>query len=393
MSAREAELSEEEDEEEEEDVEEEEDDEEEEEEELKEKARRAAELEKALAEEERRKQAAKAEKKAEGSAPAASSSTSKPEGGEEEGKPAAENPLTTSSRSSSGGAATSSGSGKGFSALSRLAALSREKNAAAAAPKGLVRQATSSAILGSLDLSDPKSWVKVLEADPSLKNLKTLHTNLTEKDGEWLGAFVSSNGLVALLELLQSLLSKGSPSLFEVVLQLETMGCIRALLNHGQVLASLLTQANNSSLERLVAFLAGTNLKLSCQILDMLAALCWINEQGRARTLKAFDTFKAEQAERLRFQRLVHSLASPDDLYKAKVLFLINTLINSCPTPAERSAMRQEFLNLGVLQLIEQHCPVDKKALRVQVTVFEDGWVQDAIIAGRERRAPEPVNP
>lgn len=385
MSGREvAELSEDE-----EDIEEEDEDEEDADEELAEKAHRAAELEKALAEEERRKQAAKAEKK---DAPAVPSSPAK---AEEEAKPA-ENPLSASSRSSGGGSpvvTSSGGSGKGFNALSRLAALSREKNAAAAAPKGLVRQATSSTLLGSLDLSDPKSWVKVLEADPSLKNLKTLHTNLTEKDGEWLSGFVTSNGLVGLLELLQNLLSKGSPSLFEVVLQLETMGCIRALLNHGQVLASLLTQQNNSSLERLVAFLAGTNLKLSCQILDMLAALCWISEEGRVRTLKAFDTFKQEQAERLRFQRLVHSLSSPDDVYKAKVLFLINTLINSRPTPAERAAIRQEFLNLGVLQLIEQHCPVDKKALRVQVTVFEDGWVQDAIIAGRERRAPEPVNP
>src|SRR6185503_17967853 len=100
-----------------------------------------------------------------------------------------------------------------------------------------------------LDLSDPKSWLKVLEIDPSLKNLKTLHTNLQEKDGEWLNGFVSSNGLVALLDLLTGLLAKGTPSLFDVLLQLEAMGCIRALLNHGQVLSSLLTQHTNSSLE------------------------------------------------------------------------------------------------------------------------------------------------
>jgi hypothetical protein len=79
--------------------------------------------------------------------------------------------------------------------------------------------------------------------------------------------------------------------------------------------------------------------------------------------------------------------------YKAKVLFLINTLINSRPTPADRMAMREEFLHVGVLPLIEQHCPVDKKALRVQVTVFEDGWVQDAIIVSRGSFRVEPINP
>lgn len=375
-------ISEEEDDDEVEDLDEDDDDEDEE---SNEKARTAAELEKALAEEDQRKQA-KDIGKVEASAGSAPSTPAKHE------EPKATEGPAGGSRSSSGGLPVSGGSGKGLNALSRLAALSREK--AAAAPKSpLTRQGTSSGIIISLDLNDPKSWVKVLEADPSLKNLKTLHTNLTDKDGEWLNGFVSSGGLVSLLDLLHNMLAKGAPSLFEVLLQLETMGCIRALLNHGQVLASLLTQQNNSSLERLVSFLAGTNLKLSCQILDMLAALCWINEEGRARTLKAFDAFKVEHAERLRFQRLVHSLSSPDDIYKAKVLFLINTLVNSRPTPAERASMRQEFLNLGVLSLIEQHCPVDKKALRVQVTVFEDGWVQDAIIISNERKTPEPVNP
>ena len=274
------------------------DDNDEEEEESKEKARTAAELEKALAEEDLRKQAKEASK-TEASAGSASSTPAKPE------EPKVSEGPAGGSRSSSGGFPVSGGSGKGLNALSRLAALSREK--AAAAPKSLTRQATLSSIIASLDLNDPKNWVKVLEADPSLKNLKTLHTNLVDKDGEWLNGFVSSGGLVSLLDLLHNMLAKGAPSLFEVLLQLETMGCIRALLNHGQVLASLLTQQNNSSLERLVSFLAGTNLKLSCQILDMLAALCWINEEGRTRTLKAFDAFKIEHAERLRFQRLVHS--------------------------------------------------------------------------------------
>jgi hypothetical protein len=57
--------------------------------------------------------------------------------------------------------------------------------------------------------------------------------------------------------------------------------------------------------------------------LDMLAALCWISEEGRTRTLKAFDVFKKERAERLRFQRLVHSLSSHDDTYVHFTLSLL----------------------------------------------------------------------
>lgn len=254
-----AELSEEE-EDDEEDLEEEEeeddDDEDDEEEASKEQARHTAELEKALEEEERVKQEKnKATEATSGGASAKAQDEAKPETPKHVGIPV-----------SSG----ASGKGlQGFSALSRLAALSKAKDAAAAShvtqPKPLRRQNTAS-VIGTLDLNDPKSWVKVLEVDPSLKNLKTLHTSLLEKDGEWLNGFVSSSGFVALLDLVNSLVDNGAPSLFDVVLQLETMGCIRALLNHGQVLASLLTQPDNSNLERLVGLLAGTNLKLGSQV-------------------------------------------------------------------------------------------------------------------------------
>lgn len=262
MSEREAaELSEEE-EDDEEDLEEEEeeeddsDDDDDEEEASKENARHAAELERALEEEERVKQAKdKAAEATSGDASAKAQEVVKPVTPKHVGIPV-----------SSG----ASGKGlQGFSALSRLAALSKAKDAAAAShatqAKPLRRQNTAS-VIGTLDLNDPKSWVKVLEVDPSLKNLKTLHTSLLEKDGEWLNGFVSSSGFVALLDLVNSLVDNGAPSLFDVVLQLETMGCIRALLNHGQVLVSLLTQPDNSNLERLVGLLAGTNLKLGSQV-------------------------------------------------------------------------------------------------------------------------------
>lgn len=108
------------------------------------------------------------------------------------------------------------------------------------------RQAT----ISNLDMTDPKSYVRLLEIDPSLKNLKALHVCLVEKDGAWLGAFVSSGGLVALLDVIDKLSNKttcvprrprlcswtdscaGRPSLFDVVLQVEGIRCIRSLLNH-----------------------------------------------------------------------------------------------------------------------------------------------------------------
>ena len=59
-------------------------------------------------------------------------------------------------------------------------------------------------------MSDPKSYVKLLEVDPSLKNLKALHVCLVEKDGAWLGAFVSGGGLVALLDVIDKLSNKST---------------------------------------------------------------------------------------------------------------------------------------------------------------------------------------
>ena len=89
-------------------------------------------------------------------------------------------------------------------------------------------------------------------------------------------------------------------------------------------------------------FLKGHNIKMKTQILELLAALCvslapvtrllspppdspqlscWLSEDGLRRTLSAFDKFKAERKETIRFQTLVKSIESGDEMYKVPWLF------------------------------------------------------------------------
>lgn len=105
----------------------------------------------------------------------------------------------------------------------------------------------------------------------------------------------------------------------------------------------------------------------------MLAPLPLFNIYFFRRVVSAFDNYSKVTKEAVRFVSLVQSLQDPDETYKAKCLFLFNTLIAAHPDGLSgRMAMRQELLNLRLFELIDEHCPFEKKALRVQVTVLEE---------------------
>ncbi len=76
------------------------------------------------------------------------------------------------------------------------------------------------------------SFLQALETDPSLKNLKALNEQQQKCQGLWLEKFVSSNGFLALLSVIEAL-DRMAPTLFELVIQIEGLNCIRRVLNHG----------------------------------------------------------------------------------------------------------------------------------------------------------------
>jgi len=178
-------------------------------------------------------------------------------------------------------------------------------------------------------------------------------------------------GFLALMNVLTYYENKKDTSMIDLVIQVEGVSCIRTFLNNGQALKYLL-EGDNSNVNQLIMFLQYKNAKMKTQIVEVLAALCWLNSDGYGRVFTAFEYYANTTIENdVRFQPLIEALAGDDVIYKSKVLFLINALINAPTELDTRINMRIELLGLGLWEQIEKCRQVKKKKLRVQISAFE----------------------
>jgi len=89
-------------------------------------------------------------------------------------------------------------------------------------------------------------------------------------------------------------------------------------------------------------------------ILDIFSALCNYSEEGFWIVLNAFtEISKAEQSSHM-FENLVTSLETQrDDLYRSKVLYFINSLVNSPADSFVRNYLRRKFAELDLDDVVE----------------------------------------
>jgi hypothetical protein len=133
--------------------------------------------------------------------------------------------------------------GRRNSAAGRRNSALERRNSSAALPKCSGAEKWSALVRRSIIERQSRAWPEVsahggstftlgrVVLGPTLKKLGELKKALKKADKTWMRNFLSDNGVDTLLDTLGSLCERKRLQLSDTILQLECVGCIRAVMN------------------------------------------------------------------------------------------------------------------------------------------------------------------
>ncbi|XP_015112229.1 uncharacterized protein LOC107037914 [Diachasma alloeum] len=111
------------------------------------------------------------------------------------------------------------------------------------------------------------------------------------------------------------------------------------------------------------------------QVVELLSALCVYSHDGRQRAIDTLHIYQERKGERYRLRAIVDELqkATAED-YQAALLAFINCLVISTPAVKDRVRLRNEFIGLKLLPILNDLRKQKSQFpdLRVQLDVFDD---------------------
>nr|XP_031825302.1 uncharacterized protein LOC116423815 [Nomia melanderi] len=109
------------------------------------------------------------------------------------------------------------------------------------------------------------------------------------------------------------------------------------------------------------------------QVVDLLSALCVYSQDGRQRAIDTLHAYQERKGERYRLRIVVDELrkATGED-YRTGLLAFINCLVISTPVLKDRIRIRNEFIGLKLLPILNELRLCGAPDLRVQLDVFDD---------------------
>ncbi|XP_055934195.1 inverted formin-2-like isoform X1 [Argiope bruennichi] len=197
------------------------------------------------------------------------------------------------------------------------------------------------------------------------------------KDPEWARSFVRENGIDTLLETLKSLRGR---NLEEVQLKVECGQCLRLVMDTRVGLDYIMENADYT--QKLVTALDTDDIPVKKQVFELLSALCVYRPDGYIKALETLEHYKNLKKHRYRLQMVVDELKSSDVAeYTTALIAFVNCLIISPAALSERVRIRNEFLGLkilGVLNRFRQQCQDGSHSdLAVQLDVFDEQRATD----------------
>ncbi|XP_015516525.2 uncharacterized protein LOC107221879 isoform X1 [Neodiprion lecontei] len=126
---------------------------------------------------------------------------------------------------------------------------------------------------------------------------------------------------------------------------------------------------------KLASALNTANTSVKKQVVELLSALCVYSQDGRQRTIDTLHTYQELKRERYRFRVVVDELqnATGGD-YRTALLAFINCLIISTPILKDRVRIRNEFIGLKLLPILNELRKESSRVpdLQVQLDVFDE---------------------
>ncbi|XP_048589665.1 inverted formin-2 isoform X2 [Nematostella vectensis] len=250
----------------------------------------------------------------------------------------------------------------------------------------LFRPSNLTSVVVSLSEDDPEICVKLLDF-PTRNVFIELKQKVDGCRREWLSSFIDLGGLHRLLSSLTLLGTKGHEKFFTTLERVECVRCIKAVINARVGMEALI--ASRSLVCTLAEALDTDNTMIKKQVFELLSALCLYSEQGYQLAIDALENYKMTKGQRYRFSLIVNELKNAEVVpYMSACLAFINTILISTDDFDERVRLRNEFVGLGLLDILTKLRHLDDDDLAVQIDVFEERRLDD----DDELMLPEGVN-
>ncbi|XP_053952499.1 formin-J [Anastrepha ludens] len=132
---------------------------------------------------------------------------------------------------------------------------------------------------------------------------------------------------------------------------------------------------NREYISKLGTALDTSNAVVKKQVFELLSALCAYNADGYARAIETLEFYKNLKNERYRFKIVINELEKTSNVeYQVALLAFINCVIISASNLQDRIRIRNEFIGLKVLPLLNNLRKVAQSVgdIIVQLDVFDE---------------------
>ncbi|XP_061402563.1 inverted formin-2-like, partial [Musca vetustissima] len=132
---------------------------------------------------------------------------------------------------------------------------------------------------------------------------------------------------------------------------------------------------NRDYISKLGTALDTNNAVVKKQVFELLSALCAYNADGYTRAIETLEFYKNLKNERYRFKIVINELEKATNIeYQVALLAFINCVIISAASLQDRIRIRNEFIGLKVLPLLNNLRKVAQSVgdIIVQLDVFDE---------------------
>ncbi|XP_038646164.1 inverted formin-2-like [Scyliorhinus canicula] len=226
----------------------------------------------------------------------------------------------------------------------------------------------------NFEYDNPKLYILLLK-NPTLRNYSDLKKYLINSSNTWMVTFLELSGLDMMLEALDRLSSRGVPNIYDALLQLTCINCVRAVMNSQNGIEHIAN--DEKQIGKLLQALNSSVTLVKKQVFDLLAALCMYSAEGHIRVLQALRHYRNVEKYQYGFNFIMHELQSDNVPYLATLLSAINAVILGTENLHSRARLRNEFIGLHLLDVLPLLKEKDDADLLIQCSKFEEAKAED----------------
>jgi len=223
----------------------------------------------------------------------------------------------------------------------------------------------------------PAYFITELRERPSIDSIKSLRIALGTQPVLWANTFREKGGIVLIIDCLHKSEKVKHKSNNDTEMIMECLKCLKTVMNNKAGLAEVVT--TKESINKIALCLDTPEITIKLIVYELLAATVLLHDDGHTKTIEAIDYYKYRKRETRRFYHLISTLKhEKDNSVRSTCISFINVLINTPEKVEDRIELRNEFLNLGLSDLLNTvKSETEDAGVLAQIQNFQEDAVQD----------------